>query len=162
MTDMTPPFAFRVVEDHATVSQQLVAVFSVDHMMIMGRPYPVSELTVLGAYLDDELVGMALWTMKGNLALLAAVVSLTRRRGVARALLDEIVARAKAQKAKRLRSVTTNDNVDALKFYQLYGFKLTTLFVNALDMLRVLHPGLSMIGMNGIARRDVLELEMDL
>jgi ribosomal protein S18 acetylase RimI-like enzyme len=162
MTDMMPPFTFRVVEDHATVSEQLVAVFSVDHMMIMGKPYPISELTVLGAYLDDELVGMGLWTMKGNLALLAAVVSLTRRQGVARALLDEIVARAKAQKARRLRSVTTNDNVDALKFYQLYGFKLTTLFVNALDMLRVLHPSLSLIGMNGIARRDVLELEMDL
>jgi ribosomal protein S18 acetylase RimI-like enzyme len=153
---------FRVVEDHATVSRQLVAVFSVDHMMIMGKPYPIAELTVLGAYSGTKLVGMALWTMKGNLALLAAVVSLTRRQGVARALLDEVAIQARAQKAKRLRCVTTNDNLEALKFYQLYGFKLTTLFVNALDMLRVLHPSLQVIGMNGIARRDVLELEMDL
>jgi GNAT superfamily N-acetyltransferase len=153
----------RPISDQALVRETLMKVFTVDHLLVMGRPYPVAELDVIGAY--DEagaLIGLALWTVKGPNALLPAVVSLSPRRGVARALIDHVREEAKAGGAKRLRTMTTNDNLDALRFYQLYGFRLTALFVNALDMLRALHPSLDRIGFNGIARRDAIELEMEL
>jgi ribosomal protein S18 acetylase RimI-like enzyme len=160
-TDETT-LVFRPITDHELIREHLLAAFTVDHLLVMGRPYPIRELTVTGAYLDDALVGLAFWTIKGQAALLAAVISLARHRGVARALVDEVAAQARAEGAKRLRAMTTNDNLEALRFYQLYGFRLTALFVNAIDMLRALHPSLAREGMNGIARRDSLELEMDL
>jgi GNAT superfamily N-acetyltransferase len=152
----------RPITDQTVVRDTLMKVFTVDHLLVMGRPYPVRELDVIGAYDREELLGLALWTIKGQTALLPAVISLSTRRGVARALIGYVQDLAKKGGAKRLRAMTTNDNLDALRFYQLYGFRLTALFVNALDMLRVLHPSLEKIGFNDIPRRDAIELEMEL
>jgi GNAT superfamily N-acetyltransferase len=155
--------AMRPIEDQALVRETLMKVFTVDHLLVMGRPYPVSELDVIGAYDEaDSLIGLALWTIKGPNALLPAVISLSPRRGVARALIDHVRDLAKQGGARKLRTMTTNDNLDALRFYQLYGFRMTALFVNALDMLRALHPSLDKMGYNGIPRRDAIELEMEL
>jgi GNAT superfamily N-acetyltransferase len=163
MMEADAQLRFATVTDHALIREHLLATFTVDHLLVMGKPYPISELSVVGAYgADDKLQGLAFWTMRGNLALLAAVISLSRHKGVARALLDHVADLARANKASRLRAMTTNDNLDALRFYQLYGFRLTALFPNALDMLRALHPSLSREGLNGLPRRDSIELEMPL
>jgi len=59
--------------------------------------------------------------------------------------------------------VTTNDNVDALRFYQLRGFRLAGLRPGAVDESRErLKPEIPAAGCHGIPLRDELELEMDL
>ena len=56
--------------------------------------------------------------------------------------------------------VTTNDNVDALRFYQRRGFHIRTLRPGAVDEARAtIKPGISLAGDYGIPMRDEIELE---
>jgi len=59
--------------------------------------------------------------------------------------------------------VTTNDNVDALRFYQRRGFRLCRLSPEAVDRSRrTVKPEIPATGAYGIPLRDELELEMPL
>ena len=157
------PFRFQPFEDRDQQRQHLIKTFGVDHLMMMGKTYPVEALTCTGAYSDgDDPDAIVFWTTKLPLALLVAVISVSATRGAARALIDHVRSESKLLGAKRLRALTTNDNMAALKFYQLYGFRLNSIFVGALDMMRVLHPTLPKLGHDNIPRRDTIELELDL
>jgi hypothetical protein len=58
---------------------------------------------------------------------------------------------------------TTNDNVDALRFYQRRGFRLAALRTRAVDELRRrLKPTIPAVGEHGIPIRDEIELEIEL
>ena len=60
----------------------------------------------------------------------------------------------------RLWAITTNDNTDALRFYQRCGFRLAALHRGAVDHSRTeLKPEIPPIGDHGIDLRDELELE---
>jgi hypothetical protein len=59
--------------------------------------------------------------------------------------------------------VTTNDNVDALRFYQRRGFSLAALHTGAVDKSRMLlKPEIPKLGEYEIPLRDELELHKDL
>jgi ribosomal protein S18 acetylase RimI-like enzyme len=58
--------------------------------------------------------------------------------------------------------VTTNDNLDALRFYQRRGFVLVALRPDVMKDSRRLKPEIPLIGAFGIPLRDELELEMNL
>ncbi len=60
---------------------------------------------------------------------------------------------------RRLHVVTTNDNVDALRFYQKRGFVLCELRRDAITAGRRLKPTIPWLGTYGIPLRDELELE---
>lgn len=57
---------------------------------------------------------------------------------------------------------SSNDNLNALRFYQKYGFTLVALYPNALAQSRKLKPQIPLIGNDGIPLRDEIELELDL
>ena len=59
--------------------------------------------------------------------------------------------------------MTTNDNLDALRFYQRRGFRLVALRPGAVDESRVsLKPQIGVSGDFEIPLRDELELELRL
>jgi hypothetical protein len=57
--------------------------------------------------------------------------------------------------------VTTNDNLESLRFYQRRGFRLRAVRPGAVDRARrELKPSIPEFGAHGIAIRDELELEL--
>ena len=82
--------------------------------------------------------------------------------GTGSALVAALVEIARAAGCTRLWLVTTNDNVDALRFYQRRGFHLAQLRAGAVVESRALKPQIPEVGAHGIELRDELELEMDL
>lgn len=62
--------------------------------------------------------------------------------------------------SRRLWLVTTNSNLDALRFYQRRGLHLVRVWPDAMNRSRELKPEIPMIGDFGIAIRDELELEI--
>jgi GNAT superfamily N-acetyltransferase len=80
--------------------------------------------------------------------------------GVGTALLREVEQFAAEHGCTRLWVITTNDNVDALRFYQRRGFRLAKVHPGAVDASRLaLKPGIPEIGEYGIPIRDEIELE---
>ena len=76
-------------------------------------------------------------------------------------LLSAVQDIAREAGCARLWLVTTNDNVEALRFYQRRGFRLTALRPGAVDSSREsLKPEIPSSGFFGIPLRDELELEL--
>jgi ribosomal protein S18 acetylase RimI-like enzyme len=78
-------------------------------------------------------------------------------------LLTAVREVARRTACTRLWVVTTNDNVDALRFYQRRGFRLARLRAGAVNQSRrTLKPEIPSIGSYDIELRDELELNIDL
>jgi GNAT superfamily N-acetyltransferase len=83
--------------------------------------------------------------------------------GAGSALIAAIRDLAASHGCRRLWVVTTNDNVDALRFYQRRDFRLAAVRPGAVDEARrMLKPEISEVGDHGIPLRDELELEIRL
>ena len=54
----------------------------------------------------------------------------------------------------------TNDNLEALRFYQTRGLVLAAIHCNALERSRRIKPEIPLVGKHGIPLRDEIELEM--
>ena len=85
--------------------------------------------------------------------------AITANRGVGTALIEALASRLRAEGVSILRVTTTNDNLNALRFYQRRGFRLTALRQGAVDEARRVKPSISAVGEYGIPIRDELELE---
>jgi hypothetical protein len=58
--------------------------------------------------------------------------------------------------------ITTNDNLNALRFYQKRGFRLAALYPGAVDESRTIKPQIPLVGENGIPLHDEIRLELAL
>jgi len=80
--------------------------------------------------------------------------------GTGTALIEAARHLARRQRCARLWVITTNDNVDALRFYQRRGFGLVRVHRGAVDRSRAsLKPEIPQVGAYGIPLRDEIELE---
>lgn len=146
---------------------EAVAAFLGEHgsLRIARRGELVDPLEhpALLAWVDDRLVGVATYVVDGDACELLTLHAQQPRAGVGTALVEEVVRTARGAGCRRLGVVTTNDNVDALRFYQRRGFRLTQLRPGAVDACRAtLKPEIPLVGAHQIPVRDELELEMEL
>lgn len=115
------------------------------------------------AWSDGELVGAATYVLGDGACELLTLHADTRFTGVGSAMVAAVQDVARSADCTRLWVVTTNDNVDALRFYQRRGFRLTELRPEAVDRSRrTLKPEIPNTGAYGIPLRDEVELELPL
>lgn len=62
----------------------------------------------------------------------------------------------------RLWLATTNDTIDAIRFYQRRGLRLITMHAGAVDEARKLKPSIPEVGEYGVPLHDELEFELPL
>jgi GNAT superfamily N-acetyltransferase len=80
--------------------------------------------------------------------------------GVGTALIETVEQLAARHRCARLWLITTNDNIDALRFYQRRGLELAAIHRHAVDDSRSrLKPEIPVAGAYGIPIRDEIELE---
>jgi GNAT superfamily N-acetyltransferase len=111
---------------------------------------------------DDagSLLGVLTYRRDGADCEITSLYTAESWRGTGTALIDAVVVAGHEAGCGRLWLVTTNDNVDALRFYQRRGFRLAELHVGAVDDSRArLKPSIPEIGDHGIPIRDELVLE---
>jgi ribosomal protein S18 acetylase RimI-like enzyme len=83
----------------------------------------------------------------------------THRRGTGTALLEAAVNVAGSEGCRRAWLATTNDNLDALRFYQRRSWRLVRISRGAVDSARVLKPLILKISAYRIEIHDEIELE---
>jgi len=109
----------------------------------------------------DELVGVATYVISEGECEILTLHARSRLTGTGSALLAALKEVAERAACTRLWVVTTNDNVDALRFYQRRGFRLAELRPGAVsESRRTLKPEIPTTGSYGIPIRDELELDM--
>lgn len=114
----------------------------------------------LVAHDEDGLTGVLTYVIRAKECEILTLHAEPPHRGAGTALIEAVKTLAQQAGCTRLWLMTTNDNVDALRFYQRRGFRLAKLHPNAVDDSRTrLKPEISRIGNYGIPLRDELELE---
>jgi GNAT superfamily N-acetyltransferase len=112
---------------------------------------------VLPALIAGDREGLATYdAARGELVTLDA---LSLRRGIGTALVEALAALLLDAGHATLRVTTTNDNLDALRFYQRRGFTIVAVRRGAVDEARKLKPTIPVLGAYRIPLHDELELE---
>jgi ribosomal protein S18 acetylase RimI-like enzyme len=110
------------------------------------------------AQLNGERAGLLTFTEETDAVEIVYIEAAVKHQGVGSRLIEAVVARAAG---RRLWLVTTNDNLDALRFYQRRGFRLAELHPGALEQARRrLKPTIPAVGHFGIPVRDEIVLEL--
>jgi ribosomal protein S18 acetylase RimI-like enzyme len=118
-----------------------------------------TELPGVVAELDGRPAGYALLRLEGDAGEVAVLHALERGAGVGSALLDAARAEAARAGCARLWLITTNDNVEAIRFYQRRGWDWTGFHRDELSASRRLKPEIPEIGAHGIPLRHELVFE---
>jgi GNAT superfamily N-acetyltransferase len=124
---------------------------------------PVRHPALVAVDGDGGLAGVLTYVVDGDACEILTLHAVTRWTGAGTAMIEAARRKATATGCRRLWLVTTNDNVDALRFDQRRGFVLTALRPGAVTAARRnLKPEIPETGDHGIPIRDELELSMTL
>ena len=129
-------------------------------MTLDGVDHPLLGQPTLVAVADTDPtgdpVGYLVHAARPHATEVLAMAAHPRGQGVGRILVEELLERTTGT----VTLVTTNDNLDALGFYQRLGFRITAVRVGAVDRSRAVKPAIPRIGDHGIALHDELVLEL--
>jgi GNAT superfamily N-acetyltransferase len=149
--------------------RRAVEAFLLDHnaLRVARRGALVDTLDhpSVSAWSGDGLVGVATYVVDadGGGCELLTLYAATRLAGIGSALLAAVEHIARDAGCTRLWVVTTNDNIEALRFYQRRGFRLALIRPGAVDRSRdELKPEIPDSGAFNIPLHDELQLEMEL
>lgn len=157
------PVAFRirpVGERDRDWVVDLVHQWGADYVLARARKiYPIELPGFCALDQAGRRIGLATYEITGNECQLVTLHALRRFEGIGTALLSAVRDTAGAAGCRRLWLITTNDNLDALRFYQRRDFELVAVHRDLREVARRLKPSIPLVGEYGIPLRDEIELE---
>jgi ribosomal protein S18 acetylase RimI-like enzyme len=132
-----------------------------DFIVVHGEVFHPAELPGIVALEQGKRIGLVTYNITEKGCEIVTINSVAKQAGVGTALIDAVKSVARQRGCKRVWLVTTNDNLDALRFYQRRGFQLVAVARNAIQESRKLKPRIPTIGFYGIPIRDEIELEIN-
>jgi GNAT superfamily N-acetyltransferase len=132
-------------------------------LRILSRGRLTEDVARLEGFLAERAgtrVGYALVRIDNDELEVVALEALTRRQGIGTALLEAAADEARRAGCARAWLITTNDNLDALRFYQRRGWDLIALHRDAVTAGRHLKPELPEVGDYGLPIRHELEFQL--
>ena len=149
-----------ISEQDLDVVQEIVTRVWKDPIFVVhNETYHIAHLQGFKAVLDAHIVGCLHYQVNGQDCEILSFVSLQENQGIGSALLTAVESIAKTFNCEKLTLITTNDNLQALGFYQRNGFRLTALYPGQVDISRKIKPSIPLIGENNIPLRDEIKLE---
>lgn len=127
-------------------------------MIVHGESIDLGTADGFYACDGDEIIGLITWKQFGKEIEILSLDSLLEAHGIGTALLNEVIREAKEIGVEKIRLITTNDNLPALRFYQKRGFDMVHIYRNALEQARKIKPEIPLIGMDGIPLKHEIEL----
>jgi GNAT superfamily N-acetyltransferase len=128
-------------------------------MAVRGYLFHVEEMECLIAWKGNRRIGAVAYLVRDRELEIMSLNSLEEGTGAGTALLRAVEEEAEKRGMERICLITTNDNLDALRFYQKRGYCLSALWAGAVDEARKFKPSIPLKGNHGIPIRDELELE---
>ena len=129
---------------------------------LRGQCIDAARLPALIGWIDNSRCGLATFQIDRGVIELITLNSLESKLGLGTQLLEAVCVAGRKAGCKRAVLVTTNDNLDALGFYQRRGWQLSGLMIGGADIARRLKPSIPMKADNGIPIRDEIELSLHL
>lgn len=110
---------------------------------------------------DGAIAGHVSYRREGTRCEIVSIDAQPPHEGIGSRLLDAAIAAARAEGCEVVWLTTTNDNLDALRFYQRRGFRISAVRPRAVERARAtLKPEIPEVGAYGIPVRDEIDLEL--
>lgn len=127
-------------------------------MISRGHLWNLDDLDVAIALDRDTPVGAVTWCYRPEETEMMSLDAIHPGQGIGSALLRHLEVELLNEDCSRLLVITSNDNLDALAFYQKRGFRITKVYPGAVDAARRLKPSIPAVAENGIHIRDEILL----
>lgn len=125
-----------------------------------GKVHTYSDVDGYVAFSGLSKAGLITYKIDQDACEIVTVNSFVESRGIGSKLVEKVKSTAEKSGCRRIWLVTTNDNINAIRFWQRRGFSLVSVHRNAIHESRKIKPEIPESGENGIPIRDEIELEM--
>ena len=149
-------------QDRDWVKQVVTEQWASPIVVTRGQVHRPARLPGFVCWKGEERVGLVTYRIEKQECEIITLNSFAKREGVATELLQAAEKAAIQSGCNTLWVITTNDNLDALRFYQRRGFRITKVHTDALKESRRLKPEIPKTGLYEIPMRDEIELEKNL
>jgi DNA-3-methyladenine glycosylase I len=112
-------------------------------------------------YMEGFIVGLLTFCIEeeGDSCEITSINSTLSGRGIGSMLMRSLEDFAAQEGIKRIWAITTNDNLQALGFYQKRGYVMKRIYENSVTHLRLRKPSIPTVGNNGIMILSEVEVE---
>lgn len=157
----SPPFEVRPLAgvDRRWASLLLAERWGSPQIVTRGQIHRADLLPGFAAWLGKRPVGFLTYCISGPECEIISLDSLEEGRGIGAALLRSMEEEARARGVRRLWLITTNDNRQAVDFYERRGYRIAAVHFGAMSRSRKLKPAIPKFGMDGIPITDEIEME---
>jgi ribosomal protein S18 acetylase RimI-like enzyme len=158
---MTETYSLRLLTDadRERVDRLITERWGAPVVAVHDTIYRPSELRGFLATAGEGIQGLVTFRIDADACEIVSLDAIRPRAGIGTALVAAVAGAARSAGCRRLWLVTTNDNLDALRFYLRRGFRLVAVHPGAVDRARLLKPSIPEAGEYGIPMHDELELE---
>lgn len=147
-----------------SLNRNLINAFIKQHwyttvMIIRGKEIDMTKVDGFYFSEGETIIGLITYLVYDNILEITSLDSLREKQGIGSKLVELVLREAKERKLQKVVLITTNDNINALRFYQKRGFDMAYLYHNSINVSRKLKPEIPMVGENSIPLRHEIELE---
>lgn len=126
-------------------------------MAVRGKLIDMTSLD--GFFISDHsvVVGLITYLIHEHECEILSLDSTCENKGIGTELLKSVIDVARASKCGTVKLITTNDNINAMRFYQKRGFDMSHIYHNAVEISRKLKPSIPLTGDFGIPIKHEIE-----
>ena len=146
--------------DRPMLSWLVAELWGSEAVAVHGTVFQPAELAGFIAERSGRLTGLLTYHVAGDVLEIVTLNAIERRVGIGTLLIEAAVGKARRCGGREIRLTTTNDNIDALRFYQRRGFRLAELRPGAVDRSRQEKPAIPTVGSYGIPLHDEIDLTL--
>lgn len=155
-------FRERILEDNAWITQIATQMWGSVEIISKDHTYNLLDLRTLVGVLEDKTIGFITYVIEKNQCEIVAIYCEVTKKGLGTAFINQVKNLAVNAGCTRVWLMTTNDNTEALRFYQKRGFTITAIRINEIDKQRKLKPSIPLLGNDAIPIQDEIELNLSL
>lgn len=127
-----------------------------------GQIFNTTELPGFICKMDNKVIGLITFNIQEKNCEIVTLDSNIRNQGLGIKLINRVIEKAKLHKCNRVWLITTNDNSNAIRFYQKRGFDWVGFYKDSMQGSRKLKPEIPEFGINNIPIRHEIEFELKL
>ena len=146
------------VGDRPTVEWLITELWGAPEVVVHDGAFYPALLPGFIAERDGRIVGIVTYEVRPGVLEIVTINALDRYSGIGTMLIEAVRGEAKRRRCHEVMLTTTNDNVDALRFYQRRGFRIIALRRGAVDRSRQVKPTIPRSGDYGIPLHDEIDL----
>ncbi len=145
--------------DKALISDFITKNWGSPFSVSRGKKYNIVELPGFISKQEGKIAGLITYNIAKKDCEIVTLNSKIENEGLGTQLINKVINVARKNECKRVWLITTNDNVNAIRFYQKRGFDWIGFYRDAMVESRKLKSEIPWYGNDGIPIRHEIEFE---